>query len=258
METRTVALHRSMQQIADVVNGHPGLSACAAESTAFEQFVAVIADLEALRAEQCAAPLELRELRVRRRSLINEINLAIEAIVATAALTPTHVAPLPSLSPPPTKVHPDVYSANATAIVNTAAAHSAELVKYGLHPRTFDDARALIAQLIEVDFQYSHAEVHFRSFPERLKLAVDAARKRRRQLYLELRRAMTPEVRAEWNQARSLGRIHRPRELPAAPERKLLAAPKDSAASASVAETARQGIKQLARQVVSRIAERRP
>jgi hypothetical protein len=253
MDTRTLGLHDSMRRIANVVNAHPALGARAAESKAFEQFLAVIARLDALQVEQSSAPIELGELAARTKTLMGDLSLVLESIDATADIIPNQRCYWPDRSLPSVRLEPCRFCIRAAALIHRAAEHAPTFIEYGLHLRTFDDAQALLAELIEVDRRRCYLEATSASFGERLKHAVVAARKRRRQLSLDLRRTMTAEMRADWERAHSLGRAHRRKALTSGTQQKLLPAPKDTVAPNDV-DAAEQGIKRFARRVALRIA----
>ena len=88
MDARTLVLRDSMKRIAHLVNAHPGLRARANESTAFEQFIAVGEELDALLAEQCTVAMELSELRSLTRILMQDVLLELDALRTTAAIIP--------------------------------------------------------------------------------------------------------------------------------------------------------------------------
>ncbi|MDB4873939.1 MAG: hypothetical protein JWM41_385 [Gemmatimonadetes bacterium] len=222
MDARTLEVSRSMQRIADVIDSHPDLHARAAESTAFEHFQTVIAMFEALHAEHSSTPNELRELDARRRMLMDEIRLSLASVEATRVLLLGDAVAVPPLAQPPRRLDAYRFSYQAIAAIDLAAKHAPAFIREGLHPRTFDDARALIDALIDVDRQHAYLEVNFRSFDRRVDQVVELATKRKRQLYLEFKRSLTAELRATWRQAGSLGRKHRPKTLGAGESQKLL------------------------------------
>jgi len=225
MNTRTLDLYRSMRRIAAVILADPALRAAAEESNAFELFLKVIDDFEALQCEEPATRLELKQLAGRKTLLTEEVNRLIDSIRSTIALTPWALAPLPTLAPVSTDFPTYRFSQDALAIINVASTCASVLIANGLHPRTFDDARALIQRLTELDRDEIQTSIHSRTFETRLSLTVDASRKRRKQLQHQLRHAMTDETRRAWKAAGSLGRTHRPKQLSAGATPKLLAAP---------------------------------
>jgi hypothetical protein len=253
MKTRTVALYRSLRNIAALIDAHPALRAHASESKAFELFVAVLADFEALHHEQQSTRRELKQFAAEKKRLTERIHLMIQGLRATADLVPKNVALAP-FSTPSTKLTTYRFSLEAIGIVDATAKHAAAFIDSGLHPRAFDETRALIIQLIEIDNEEMLTQRHAASFNIRLNITIDTARKRRRQLELDLRRAMTPEIRAAWRSAAALGRTHRPKQLPAGAKQKLLAAPNsgDPEGDAGVSP-ANRGITTLARRVRLRL-----
>jgi hypothetical protein len=247
MKARTLALFQSLRQTIAVVESYPDLRAHAAESKAFELFVAVVDHLAALQHEQATSRLELKELNARKRALAEEVHLLIAGLCATAALLPRNATQLPAFAPPSLRLSTSMFSLEARGIIDLTAKHSGAFIACGLHPHTFDLGRDLIAQLVQADHLATYAEAHARSFNNRLKYAIGLARQRRKQLHYELRRAVTADSRAALRAAASLGRTHRPKLLPGAPAQKLLAAP-DSPPSPGAG-----GMKRLARRVRLRL-----
>jgi hypothetical protein len=178
---------------------------------------------------------------------MEDINLTLECLHATAALIPRGGRFWPHRSIPSTSLPLVQFHQLAAAMVDVAAKHAPTFIEYGLHPRTFDDARVLLAELAEVDYRRCYLESHFRSFDARRRLVVDSAKKRRRQLTTDFRRMMTAEMRATWKQAHSLGRSHRMRALTAPAEQKLLPAPKGDDKPKQSDVPAQDGVKRLAR-----------
>src|SRR3954464_14224176 len=211
MNARIVALYHSMRHAAAVVDAYPELRAYAQESKAFPLFTAVIDDFEALLHEHASTPLELKQLAAQKKLLTAEIYLAIDLLLTTASLLPRTV-PLPPFCAPAKTLTTFVFSYEARALVDAAAALAPAFIDAGLHARTFDDARTLIAQLVRADEQERLTLVFADAFDARLELTMETARKRRRQLSLDLRRAMTADSAADWRRACSLGRSHRPKQ----------------------------------------------
>jgi len=225
MNARTVKLCQSMRNVIAVVHAHPVLRAAAAESTAFELFVAAVDDLTALHEEQASSRVELAQLAARKRALVDDINLMLARLHATVALLPPSAPQFAPIEPLGTRLRTQEFTVSARSIVEMAAKEARVFVENGLHPRTFDVARDLVQQLETVDHRSAYVEAHARAFKTRLDLATEHARKRREQLGLELRSAMTRESRAAWRAAASLGRTHRTKVLPSPPPQKLLAPP---------------------------------
>jgi len=226
MNARTMKLCQSMRNVITVVDAHPVLRAAAAESKAFELFVAAVDDLTALHEEQASSRVELAQLAARKRALVDDINLMITRLHATATLLPPSAPAFASFGPLSTRLFTQEFTVRARTIVEMTAKEARVFVENGLHPRTFDIARELIQQLEGVDHRSAYVEAHARAFKIRLDLATEHARKRREQLGLELRSAMTRESRAAWRAAASLGRTHRTKVLPSPPPQKLLAPPR--------------------------------
>lgn len=226
MNVRTLKLSQSMRNVIAVVDAHPALRAAAAESKAFELFVAAANDLADLHEEQASSRVELTQLAARKKALVDDINLMITRLSATAALLPPSAPKFAPIEPLATRLPTQMFTVRAHNIVEITAKEAHVFVENGLHPRTFDIARDLIKQLVAIDHRSAYAEAHARSFKVRLEYATQRARMRREQLGLELRSAMTGESRAAWRAAASLGRTHRPKVLPSAPPQKLLAPPK--------------------------------
>ncbi|HEY4129386.1 MAG TPA: hypothetical protein VGM50_02155 [Gemmatimonadaceae bacterium] len=215
MNTRTLSLCQSLRNVVTVIDAHPTLSAAASESRAFTLFMCAVADLDELHEEQASARIERRQLVARKRALTTDINAAIAVLHATAALLPA-TAPTPApFAPLSTKLATCAFTVQATTIIDLTARQADVFIEHGLHPQTFDRARDLIAQLVAVDYRAGYTEATARSFNIRLAHALKHARKRRRQLYLELQRSMTDESHAAWIGAASLGRTHRPKLLKA-------------------------------------------
>lgn len=247
MKARTLALFQSLRQTIAVVESYPDLRAHAAQSRAFELFVAVVGHLDALQHEQATSRVELKELNARKRALAEEVHLLIAGLCATAALLPPSAASLPAFAPPSVRLPTSTFTVEAGSLIELTAKHADAFIECGLHPHTFDVGRDLIAQLVQADHRATYAEAHARSFKTRLKYTIALARQRRKQLYYELRRAMTADSRAALRAAASLGRTHRPKLLPGAPAQKLLAAP-DAQRSPGDG-----GMKRLARRVRLRL-----
>jgi len=91
MNVRTVKLGQSMRNVIAVVHAHSVLRAAAAESTAFEHFVAAASDLADLHDDQASSRTELAQLAARKRALVADINLMLTRLHATAAsFRPAH------------------------------------------------------------------------------------------------------------------------------------------------------------------------
>jgi hypothetical protein len=243
MNARTQTLCRSMRKAITVVDTYPDLRRHANESKAFELFVAVVDDLEALEHDQGATRLEIKELIARKKRVTADINLIIAVLCTTAQLIPPSADPLPRFSAPSSRAHTFVFASEVAGLVEMAAKHAGAFVDAGLHPLTFDQARDLIATLVDLDDKLRQVEAYAGCFNHRLSIGVDTARKRQRQLYLELQRAMSSEANVAWRNACALGRAHRRKALPPASEQKLLSAPSDASS------TEGNGIVRLARQV---------
>jgi hypothetical protein len=149
---------------------------------------------------------------------------------------------LASFGPLPTRLFTEEFTTRVRAIVEMTANAADAFVENGLHPRTLDIAHDLVQQFEALDHHSAYVEAHARSFKARLDLAIEHARKRREQLELELRSAMTRESRAAWHAAASLGRTHRTRLLHSPPPQRLLAAPE-----ADDSDGGMLGIRRLAR-----------
>lgn len=242
MNARTVKLCQSMRNVIAVVEEHPLLRAAAAESKAFDLFVSAANDLAALHEEQASSRAELSQLAARKRALVDDINLMIAKLKATVELLPPSAPKFASFGPITHRVSTQQFTVTAHTIIEMTAKEADVFIENGLHPRTFDIARDLLEQLVEIDHRAAYAAAHARSFNDRLELASERARKRREQVALELRSAMTRESRAAWRAASSLGRTHRSKALPAPPAQRLLAAPKSEDQRDGIL-----GIKRLAR-----------
>ena len=99
MNVRTVKLCQSMRNVIAVFDAHPALRAAAAESKAFELLVAAANDLAALHDEQASSRVELGQLAARKTALVDDINLLITTLRATAALLPPSAPALASFGP---------------------------------------------------------------------------------------------------------------------------------------------------------------
>ena len=91
MNARTLKLCQSMRNVIAVFDAHPALRAAAAESKAFELFVAAASDLADLHDDQASSRTELAQLAARKRALVADINPMRTRLHATAAsFRPAH------------------------------------------------------------------------------------------------------------------------------------------------------------------------
>ncbi|MFI5230634.1 MAG: hypothetical protein ACHQWU_16295 [Gemmatimonadales bacterium] len=233
MHSRTLAVYDAMRRVAEFIDQNPDLRARAAESTALAHFTNVISDFEALRAEEAMSDVNLQELRAVRRMLLNHVAHALRRIHATAKLISSDGRALPDLTPPDPRQFLLHYVPYALAHVDVAQRNVDAFLEAGLHPSVLDETRRLIPQLVEADRRYSYADAMAGTILTRVEAVVGEARRRMRQLALELQPAMTPASRAQWRQVALIGRVHRVKALAPPTEFKLLPAVAHEAPSAS-------------------------
>lgn len=248
-----------MRRIEYVVEGNPALASRAAESTVFAHLKRDIAEFEDIRSLEPQLSLELGRLRAETRLLAERLHSELECIEAARQLS-MRPLPLPNLTPPPASLAVPMLVARAAGIIMAAEHCLAELIEAGMHPRKLEDVSHTLRELTETHMAWSHADARHRVMPKNLDRVVRRARKRIRQLYLELLPAMTAELVGEWKAATLLGRKHRdalpaPRDLP----RLTAGAPMESTgepADRRALVTAGDGRKKLglAQRVVLRIA----
>jgi hypothetical protein len=243
MDNRKLELCRALRNVVDVVKAHPSLLAAAGESRAFELFVTDVEALAAIHEEQVSSRAELSALRDEKGMLVENINRALESLESTAEFIAMDELGLAPIAPLPDGASPMKFIPQAHTMVESAAKHADVFIENGLHPRAFDDARAWIERLTEADRRASYLEATARSFDDRIKYAAARVRKRQRQLYLDLERAMTDESRMALRSAAALGRVHRP-ALARVSEPKLL-----PAASSPETDAAVLGVEALSQQV---------
>lgn len=256
MDVRTMKFCHSLRRIIAVVERYPVLTARAAESKAFELFVRAIEEIETLVNDNETLRLELDELAARKKALINDIVHNLDQVCTTVELVPPGTMAGFRDSPPSSETYMARFTLRANAMVLNAERHANILIENGLHHRTFDDTRAQIDQLIDVDFRYTAGTAFAATFESRRNMALRRARKRRDQVEGWLKPVLTDEVHVDWKAARSLGRTHQSKLLPAPIEQKLLAAPRSQVEDEVVADSsaADGGIKRLARRVGLRLS----
>jgi len=133
-----------MRNVIAVIHAHPVLRAAAAESKAFELFVAAVDDLTDFHDEQASSRTELAQLAARKTALIEDINLLIARLHATAALLPPRAPKLAPFAPLSTRLSTQEFTVRTHSIVEMTAKEADVFVENGLHPRTFATAYGVI------------------------------------------------------------------------------------------------------------------
>ncbi len=223
MNARTMALHKSMQRIALVIENIAPLRERAAESNAFRFFNQEIAEFDDIRVQDAVVQLESEALKRRVKLLVERVRMEVACIDAAAQFVPRAEC-LPAFDVPPDSLHVRVFHSHVTGILRAARKNDASLIAAGMHPGKLDDVERSIEELLAADMNWCMSQAAESLLPVRLEHLVIRARKRIRQLYYELAPVMSPEFRDAWKIAASLGRTHRPKQLAAGAETRLLTA----------------------------------
>ena len=223
MDGRAERLHVAMTRIEFVIDRDPTLKARAAESRAFTRFVEDIQEFDRLYEVECAAKTSKPLLRQEMDALVRRIMLEVKCIADAYHLTGGQLDVLAEVKTPK-----ESCAAQFTALVlgyaDAMERYKDALIDVGLHPRKFEDVRALVAEYVATHAAWAQACLALENSPGAVKFWVERATRRGELLYGELYSAMSNETRKEWTRAASLGRTHRPLALPSGEQRALPAA----------------------------------
>lgn len=231
MNQRTLELHRSLHRIAHLVRCHPALSARATESAAFPLFEQELDDLDRAIAELNGEKSALARLRSGATQSAAELELHLSAVTAACQLAPDeHLANVNA----PRNRGAATFAMEARGFAEAMREHERTLVAAGMHPDTLSHALALADLVIETAVRIRNAEARIAGLEHRITSGFAQARKRTRQLAIDLGPLLVGDTRVAWKHAASLGRSHRSNALGAAGAKLLVSGSSPAGAHVSV------------------------
>jgi hypothetical protein len=220
MESRPIQMHAAMNRIIGVIKDHAEVQARASESCCFALFVEDAREFERLCEMEQTAKHRKPLLRQELEMLGKRILLELQCIDTAYQLTGGDLDLLKNVTPPRDGTSAQ-FTSSALGYANAMEERKSALVDVGLHPNKFDDVRTLVARYIEVNGELWHVHLQLENVPAAAKFWMDRARRRGKLLQGELYSAMSKEKQLQWEEAASLGRVHRKSALGSGKQRAL-------------------------------------
>lgn len=222
MDNRIPLVYEAMRRVAQVVETRSELKSLASESLALEHFSHTMKEFERLAKAEAEAVETLAYCQTAMGDIRTRLGLELACIQMAAKFAEGDGLSVLDSDIPDVHADPVTLYYRVHGYLSLAEREKEDLIAAGMHPRKTEDARKSLDQFVATHREWSDAERYLDNSPNLLQLWREAARKRTKQLAVELAPAMQePTVRLEWKSAAALGRTHRPKRL-SAPKKQLL------------------------------------